>query len=95
MSDQEISDLNRRLEQLSKDGQDRERKHDLAHQNFDKKMDEIVAQNKRQFQMLEPMYKIFTSVQGFNGISAVLIKGIIALGAAGAVIYGVIKWLKS
>jgi predicted nucleotidyltransferase len=61
----------------------------------DKKIDEIFEQNKRQFQMLEPMHKIFVSAQGFSGVTGSILKGLILLGAGIGVIYGLIKYLKA
>ena len=54
----------------------------------------ISEQNKRQFQMLEPMFKIFTSVSGFQNISSIILKTIILIGAGIGVVYGALKWLK-
>lgn len=61
----------------------------------EKQISEIFEQNKRQFQMLEPMYNIFTSVKGFNGISAVILKAIVMIGAGVGVVYALLKWLKT
>ena len=94
MSTDEVTNFNKRFDELAKDGQDRERKHDEAHKEMMRLIKDVSEQNKRQFQMLEPMYTIFTSVKGFNGISAALLKGIIIVGAAGGVVYGIIKWLR-
>lgn len=61
----------------------------------DKAIQDIIEQNKRQFQMLEPMYKIFTGVSSFGDISVWILKGLILVGAGMGVIYAFIKWLKS
>jgi hypothetical protein len=95
MSNDELKNLTHRLDEIIKDGQDREKKHDLAHKQFTVQMTEISNQNKRQFQMLEPMYNIFTSVKGFNGISVWILKALILIGAGVGVLYGLIKYLKS
>ena len=55
---------------------------------------EIVEQNKRQFQMLEPLYKIFTNATGFGSISIVILKTLVLIGAGFGVVYAAIKWLK-
>lgn len=44
---------------------------------------------------LDPMYEIFFSVKGFNGVAVWILKALILLGAALGVVYGFIKYLKS
>jgi hypothetical protein len=99
MSHDELVKLNHRLDEiykdLSRDAFSREAKHQQAHEGILAQIREISEQNKRQFQMLEPIYKIFTNVKGFNGITSWLLKTIILLGAAVGAIYGFFKWLKS
>lgn len=44
---------------------------------------------------LAPISKIYSNFKGFGDIGMLLLKVIIAIGAAGGVIYGFIKWLKT
>lgn len=44
---------------------------------------------------LDPMYKIFSNINGFNKITLTLFKGILIFGAVAGVIYGFFKWLKN
>lgn len=95
MSHDEIAKLNKRFDDLEQAASERERKHDQAHKQFGVQMKEISDQNKRQFQMLEPMYKIFVPIQGFSSITMWILKALILIGAGFGVIYGAIKWLKA
>lgn len=45
-------------------------------------------------QTLAPMTEILTNAKGFNRIAVWFLKSVIMAGAAFAVIYGAIKWLK-
>ena len=44
---------------------------------------------------LEPVYKVFESVTGFNSISVWILKGLVLIGAGIGVVYGFIKFLKN
>lgn len=99
MSHDEMDKLHLRLDQIYKDIvtsiEAKEKEHQAQHKIINESMDKISEQNKRQFQMLEPMYKIFKNVSGFNSISVWILKGLALLGAGLGVVYALIKWLRA
>jgi hypothetical protein len=56
---------------------------------------EVKSELKEYKEKLEPMYKVFASVNGFNAISVWIFKALILLGAGIGVVYGFIKWIRN
>lgn len=44
---------------------------------------------------MEPVYKVFENVSGFNSITIWILKGLILLGAGISVIWGFLKYIKN
>lgn len=66
-----------------------------AHQEL---LDKLEEMNKRLDSIdakVNPMYDLFTNTRGFGNMSIWILKGLIMLGGATAVVYGLIRWLKS
>ncbi len=74
---------------------DKESAHIKSHKEMIDQIQAVSEQNKRQFQMLEPMYKLFENVSGFNSIAVWILKGLALIGAGLGVLYAFLKWLKA
>lgn len=94
MQPEDLRQLNRRFDEIVRDGNKREEAHTMAHEKLSDQIEKISDQNKRQAEMLVPIAKIFNSVQGFNGIAIWILKAIILFGAALTAVYGIMKWLR-
>ena len=67
---------------------------DTPHEQLIKRLDAITERLDTMEAKINPMYEIFTSVKGFNGVARWIIKALIMLGAGIGIIYSLIKWLK-
>ena len=88
MNNEETRNIHVRLDNFEKRLFDANRKVDDYAVANAKAHEEIMS-------VLKPMSQVFINAQGFKKVSVVMLKGIILVGSAVTVIYGVIKWLKN
>ena len=67
---------------------------DTPHEQLIKRLAAIDKRFDAIERKLDPIYDIFTSVKGFNGVAVWIIKALIMFGAGIGIIYGFIHWLR-
>lgn len=88
MSDQQIQQILKRLDEQDKKAQERV---DEQHKTY-----LIIRNDIANLQEdMKPIHALFDNVTGFNRISVWILKGLVLLGAGVGVVYGFIKFLKN